>query len=270
MRDLAILPQQGKGRTFRASLLASVEADLLWTGGLTVSDNVRPVWAMLAGSDQELRAFMANLTTGRKAAFEKEGRNYGRHKTDQFEILKTAGYDVTWQRELEGAVATIFLPELFQMDPGMVDPEGIRFVLLPSKEWVAGQKIEVKPLIQFVRKAGFLLPPEQLARWAPIAYLFCAYLDRRTRCPIVPDGRFYLQLFLECLKQGLSSFSVQESSYRRPDMPFGENQDLQYHEQDTDQVGLIPGLAFKASHETFEKILAAQVALFFRVTQGQH
>jgi len=268
MRELQIAPQtEGKGRTFRATLLASVEADLLWPGGQTVSDNLRPAWAMFGGSDQELRAFMANLTLGRKAYFPKSPNDYSRRKADCLEILKSSGYQVTWQREEEGSLATIFLPELFQIDPGMVDPAGARFVLLPTQAWAAEQNLDVPSLVAHANLCNYLeFSPEQLAAWAPMSYLFAAYLDRRTRCPLVADGRFYFQLMLSCLEHGLASFATPPDLYRHSDsLGFGQYPKHQYHESGTTTVGLLPGLAFNASHETLDAVLAREVALFFKL-----
>lgn len=271
MREVQISPQtEGKGRTFRATLLASVEADLLWPGGQTVSDNLRPVWAMFGGSDQELRAFMANLTLGRKAEFPK-ANSYSRRKADCMEVLKSSGYQVAWQREEEGSLATIFLPELFQIDPGMVDPMGARFILLPTQTWASKQKLDIPSLVAHSRLCNYLeFSPEQLAAWAPMSYLFAAYLDRRTRCPLVADGRFYYQLMLSCLEHGLASFATPKDTYRNHDsLGFGSHPKHQYHEADTTSVGLLPGLAFNAPHDTIDALLAKEVALFFKI-QGTH
>lgn len=271
MRETQIAPQteSGKGRTFRAMLLASVEADLLWSGGEATTDNARPIWAMFAGSEQELRAFMANLIGGRKATFPQRWGGY-RRKADCLEILRSAGYRVTWQREEEGCLATIFLPELFQIDPGMVDPKGATFVLLPTQEWQGSQTIDPSPLMEHARRCGYAndaIPDEQLAAWAPLSFLFSAYLDRRTRCPLPADGRFYLQLMLSCLKYKLASFSTVPN--RSWDEGFGCHQAQQYHEFDTAEVGLLPGLAFKSDHENLEKLLAHEVEQFFKVTRGR-
>ena len=272
MREIQIdPPSEGKGRTFRATFLAAVEADLLWEGGETVTDNTRPVWAMFAGSDNELRAFMANLSSGRKATFPQKREAY-RRKADCIEILKSFGYRTTWQREEEGSIATIFLPELFQIDPGMVDPKGATFVVLPTQEWADSQRLSpetVAPLIQHARRCGFKDQTEaELADLALLSFLFATYLDRRTRCPLVSDGRFYLQLMLSCLKHKLATFStVPDRSYY--DTEFGQHAAMKYHELNTSVVGLLPGLAFKADHVNLEKLLALEVERFFDMTRGR-
>lgn len=265
MKDVRILPAvEGKGRSFNATMLASVEADLLWPGGLTSNDNIRPVWAMFAGSDQELRAFVANLQMGRKATFARTG--YRRGKEERLEFLKSAGYQTIWQREEEGSIVTVFLPELFQMDPGMVDPIGIKFVLLPTREWHSRQVVDVIPLTRHAARCGYEFTPEEVAELGPIAFLFSSYVDRRTRCPLVADGRFYLQLMLACLKHELASFAGPADYYHQRDLAFGVHPRKQYFESHTQSVGLLPGIALHADHETFEGLLAREVASFFKLT----
>lgn len=268
MREVMIAPQsEGKGRTFRATLLATVEADLLWSGGLANTDTQRPVWAMFGGSDQELRSFMANVSRGRLVLFLSKDNPY-RRKQDRLEFLKASGIQVVWQREEEGSLATIFLPELFQMDPGMVSSSGAKFILLPTQQWYADQNLDPKPLVQHALRCGYsAIPEEQLASMAPISFLFAAYLDRRTRCPLVADGRFYFQLMLSCLKAKLASFSTQ-ADHISHELNFGHHQEQHYHELWTSTVGLYPGLAFRSDHATLEKLLSHEVELFFKITQG--
>jgi hypothetical protein len=243
-------------------MLASVEADLLWSHGQ--SENMRPVWAMFAGSQQELRAFMANLAGGRFATVEHKG--YRRGKEDRIEFLRSARYQTIWQREDEGSVATMFIPEIFKLDPGMVDPAGIGFVLLPTREWHAQQTIETTKLAKHLERCGFEVSAEWAAEWGVTAHLFAAYLDRRTQCPIIADARFYIQLMASCLQHGLASFAAESGySYSRD---FGIHENQNYFETDIQDVGFRPGLVFRSSHENFEKLLATEVEKFFRLTKG--
>lgn len=263
MRDVVIEQRGDKGRSFRALLLAYVEADLLWPGGAVTSDNIRPVWAMFGGSDSELRAFAANLLSGRAAKFHR--REYNRGKNDRVEFLRSAGFQTKWQREPEGSLLTVYLAELFLLDPGLVDQHGIQFVLLPSQKWHAAQQIDVTRIHQHAtrcRPDGHVLTVETIADWTPTAYLFAAYLDRRTRCPLVADGAFYMQLMLSCLRNGLATFTNDSSR------GFGVNARLQFYETCTADVGLKPGLAFGAAHETFEALLAQEVDLYFKIIRG--
>jgi hypothetical protein len=249
-----------KGRSFTASCLAIVEADTLWDGG-TISDDTRPVFAMFAGSDQEMRPFQANLRIGKKAHFVSDQRSY-RKKTDKIEFLRSAGYQYTWQREAEGSILTVRLPELFEMDPGMVDVWGAKFVMLPTKEWLAAQTIDPKPALDHVKQLGF--NRELDPNFVPLASLFAVYLDRRTRCPILMDERFYLQLFIASLTEGLASFP-DDGGYGDK---FGVRKSFRFWQQTADLPELSEAVAFKASHEQIEKLLAEQTTNFYEATSG--
>jgi hypothetical protein len=275
MRDIVIAPQeQGKGRSFAAVCVATIEADRLWEGGLTATDNMRPVWAQFATSEQELRPFMANLKGGRKAQFIK-GAGYYQKKHERLELLKSAGYQVTWQREAEGSIATVFLPELFQLDPGMVDTKDARFIVLPTKGWAASQKIDPQPIVQHTRKmlvdvVGGVIPltADQLAALVPMAFLFCSYLDRRTRRPLYSDGRFFMQLMMACLSKGHASWPCDDSYRWRHEKTFGRHPGLHFT-QDTADAPMDEAIAFHATHEEIDELLSEQVTLFYHLTGGR-
>ena len=294
MRDVRIEPKdEGKGRTFRATLLASVEADSMWEGGLTGTDDARPVWAMFAASDAELRPFQANLATGRKIIVGKEGSHY-RRRSDKIELLKTAGYQYTWQREAEGSILTACMMDLFRRDPGMVDPTGACFVVMPTEAWLASQKVDkvdeivaharhgfVESLLKryaglgdyekrsssvekYAQDHGYPVTEESLRALVPLAFLFCAYLDRRIRAPLVSDGRFYLQLLLACLNAKLASWpSDPERSASYQNDAYGVNTSLRFHATDIAQVGLARPIAFKASHDQIKELLSEEVDHYF-------
>lgn len=269
MRRIVIAPaQEGKGRSFEALCLASVTADGLWSGGSASTDDARPVWAMFAGSDAEMRPFMANLTGGRKATFTKgDSHNYSRKAGERLELLRSAGYQITWQRESEGVIATAFLPDLFRADPGMVDPSGVRFIVLPTTTWASEQKIDTAPILEHVARLGYPVTGETLPALVPVSFLFSLYLDRRTRCPLLSDGRFYLQLLLACLDKGYASWSGAEK-YSFRDREWGRHTSHGFYEVDTADVGLLPGIAFTANHADVETLLAEQVSKFFQQTGG--
>lgn len=209
---------------------------------------------MLGGSDNELRPFVANLQTGRKADHPGGSKYQG---TSRFEVLKSAGYQYAWQRTPLGSVVTIFLPDLFRLDPGMVDPKGIQFCLLPSLDWLmpADPKAE-----EFLAKLKVPTGDPAVQHALTLAPLFVAFLDRRTRCPLIPDPRFYALLIVGALTHGLATWSVTDYYHSRN---WGEHKNLSYKEHETTTVGYARGLAFKATHEEFEAFLAEQVKLFF-------
>jgi hypothetical protein len=108
---------------------------------------------------------------------------------------------------------------------------------------------------------------ERIAEMVATAYLFAAYLDRRTRAPIPPDGRFYLQLLFACLDAQMASWSHDGYSYH--DHGFGKGAGFGFVEKGIDAAGLLPGVAFMASHEAIEALLAKEIALFFKMTRGK-
>lgn len=283
-RDLVIESEEGrKSRSFRATLLAYVMADGLWEGGATDTGEVkRPVLAVFAGTEQTLRPFAVNLRLGRRA-LEPRDKNYGRKEVKGVELLRSGGYEYRWQHEGDGSLVTAYQSDLFAQDTGMVDPEGIRFVMLPSADWAAAQRIDEAPILQYAmrlyqaqhaseraREADFPDRDRLRAMIAP-AHLLALYLDRRTRAPLIADGRFYLQLYVACLRKGLASTSLRwdgSACNHRNEKRFGIDYRLGYVEAGIEDVGFLPGCAFQAKHAEFERVLAAEVAVFSRIVGG--
>lgn len=276
MQDLVIHQESGKKtRSFSATCVAVVTADRLFdeSGGKTI----RPVWAMFAGTEQMLRPFMANLRLGRKA--EPHGNNRGGDSV-RLEFLKGVGYQVAWQREEEGTLATIYHPDLFRLDPGMVDPTGINFVILTPADWAAQQDVDTKEVVDFVEGFRFPLDRTVLEALVPTAYLFAAYLDRRTRCPLIADGRFYLQLLCGALDKGLASFpsnNIRYSYGNRHDWGHGRHGfnvvvggiESRHNGPEIADLNLLHAISFGATHEDFEEFLAQQVTTFFERLDGE-
>jgi len=265
--DYIIEPQKGKkGRSFQASNVALVVADGLWES--SGSTEIRPVWAMFCGSDNELRPFIMNLRLGRKAEPAKGG--YRRSNAgERLEFLKSAGSYVSWQREAEGSFATIYHPELFRLDPGMVDPEGIKFVMLVPNHWVAKQEVDVESAVRHMKRFDQPLTDEGLADLVAVSCLFAAYIDRRTRCPLPADGRFYMQLLVAALQMHMASIADERMSYPERDRKFGYNPGHGFHAVGLKDAGIHTALSFRADHTDFEAFLAEQVALFFEVTEAK-
>lgn len=249
-------PDTRRARTFEAVCVGSVLANRLIE--VSAGNTDRPVWACFAGPDQQLRAFMANVRLGRR--MDLVSSQYQYRKNNRFEFLKTGGFQVTWQVEPEGSIATIYVDDLFRLDPGMVDPEGIRFILMPTETWLSDQDIAIEPGRRAIQaRTGKVVD----ARFIRLASLFCAYLDRRTRCPIVNDPVFHAQLLYACLKAGLVilpdrvdpyGFDFERPRYRHTD---------EFVQTGTDQIGIGPGLCFRSSHEDFETVLAGETTRYF-------
>lgn len=247
MTDLRIVQKRdaAKGRTFTAKLLAWMSADYLWATGDAKA--TRPIWMMLAGSDGELRPFVANLQTGNRA--EVFTGSWSSRGSQKFEVLRSAGYHTSWQRTPHGSVATMYLPELFRLDPGMVDPTGIRFAILPEQVW-----LPTAPPLTSRRYPD--LTDEELEYIPRIAPLFVAYLDRRTRCPIVADSDFHVRLLAECVRVKAARVVERQRDNR-----------LGIATEGLGAVGLAPGLVFGAKHVDFEALLAEQTRAHFEQTR---
>jgi hypothetical protein len=262
MQDFVIQKSDSeKSRQFQATLVSAVAANALFEEGANGS-TIRPVWAMFAGTDTELRPFTMNLRLGRKA--EPLKAHYSKTgDSERIEFLKSVGFQVVWQREAEGTLVTLYHPDLFRLDPGMVDPLGASFILLVPSYWAATQKLDLDSLVGYAMELGHPLEEDFLMALAPTAYLFAAYLDRRTRCPLVADGRFYMQILLSALSQGLASFPGEGFRWGWEREGWGFHSRFGFKAQGLDNIGLEQAICFSCSHETLEKFLAGEVEAFF-------
>lgn len=193
---VVIQPKGEKGRAFGAEMLAAARADPLWEGG-SGGNHIRPVWAVFAGSEQEMKSFTANLLLGRPAVFE---------RSSKIEFLKSGGYAYHHRRLGGGLVTTIYLPELFRFDPGMVDPSGVRFIALPPSSWIAAQRFDLAAArtrlrdlfgrVEYVsdraqeRLRKMLDSDAELHLRLSEGALLLAHLDRKCRYPIPFDPVF--------------------------------------------------------------------------------
>lgn len=276
--DFIIETGQGKkGRAFTAASVALVTARGLFDEAQ--ADAIRPLWAAFAGSDATVRPFVANLRIGRKAA------PRGMHKpgpADRIEFLKSVGYQVSWQREDEGSVATIYHPELLRLDPGMNDHEHIRFAMLVPTWWLDEQAPTLDPeaavrhveqlkgfpvaVVQNIESNMRAINRNTLLELVPTATLMAAYLDRRSRCPIIADARFHTQLFCALLDVGMASLPGNDTRYgtRSPSWGVGKHG---FDARGLEHVGVRHAIAFNASREGFESVLAEQTSAYLRVVK---
>ncbi len=254
------LIQQGsgeKGRVFSAHALALVTASGLFPEGC-VDKPIRPAWVMFGGSEAQLRPFVANLRVGSKADLSGSGR---RSSEKRLEFLRSVQYQAAWQKEAEGVLVTLFHPDLFRMDPGMIDPEGAKFILLVPFHWLALQTVDFRPALEHVLRLNYPIEGGSLCK---AAYLFAAYLDRRTRCPLIADGRFYLQVLCAALHQGLASVPGTDTTYgSRYSRGWDHHREHGFDATGLDQVGVPVAISFLASHDRLEAFLAEQVAIYY-------
>jgi hypothetical protein len=196
--------ESGKGRSFEFELLCYVECERLQP---TSGNTHRPFFAVLAMSDAVVSPVRANLLTGREFG---QPNSYGHKRTGEwFEFLKSHRWAWEPQKVAEGTLVTIYRPDLMLPDPGFVDPNTIRFGVLIDHGWLAASAThdpltpEMRNRLQTVKAdvvkniGGCSLDFDELVQHAP---LICAYLDRRTRVPLVPDRVFQVMLCLKLLR----------------------------------------------------------------------
>lgn len=240
-----------KSRRFSADCLCYVTADHLWeTGGNAGDSKDRPVYAVFVGKETTLRPFIANLRLGRKAQQTDRGSR-------KFEFLKSVPYVYSWQRFQDGnAAITVFLPELFVLDPGMIDPSWCQFVsLVPT--WWANQLLDYLPQreIDAVQAHATKLGVQRdVKNEVASAAHFARLLDKRTRLPLVNSLAFSWQLYdravAEMERRSRSSYSY----------------DWAYGCKDAGFEG--DPMRFAMHHDTLDEFLRDEVKKFREVTNG--
>ena len=152
--EVVIAPKtEGKGKAFRAMKVSAVMANALWEMGVGDKHD-RPVCATFVSSEGEIRPFVANLLTGRPAVSLSDTNSYRRRGVASgYEFMRSAGYKAIFQKHEEGVAATLYLPHLLALDPGMVDPKGVKFVMVASKDYLAAEakKMDVKAIVDYAR-----------------------------------------------------------------------------------------------------------------------
>lgn len=263
MNPVAVTTAQegAKGRMFGASLLAWATADALWDAGDAGDRAVRPVWAVLAGARTEMIAFVANLRCGRPfGTGGKRTRKGGTTFQQKFEFLRSVRYEWRTHATDEGAVVQVFLPDLFRTDPGLIDPSGVRFVVLPPAAWVTAQAEALgaratQDAVRHVARLGIAPPGFDLAPWVPLATLFAERLERRIRFPFPPSLPFQLQVMAAMLKEGLATFRAE-----RGDRDWFEHAHAGFVTHGLAQVGIAPGVACAAPQAAIEALLVREIA----------
>jgi hypothetical protein len=252
-----------KGRSFSAHLMASVEAPF----DLGQGPEKRPVWAMVGGTDAAVRAVVWNLRSG-KRAMPADARGKA---SEAYLFPKSVAFHVAWQKAPQGTLATLFLPDLFRLDIGMVDPEGVCFYALPL-----ASQLEAMPEAERERAADHVLrcrpdlmryegctDREWLVKTAPLAMAFLAYLDRRTRLPLLPDSRFALQLLTAFCRDRLAGVATVGGYGGSPPDCLQAYRHDSIRQIGTGEIGLARGLYCSATHEKVAAVVAAESALYF-------
>lgn len=265
MEKVTIVSDSGKGRSFSGALIASIEADKFWSNGSGGGEAKRPVWAVLGASTGESRAFIANVRMGKLL------RTNERSRHGSYEFLRSAGYEFLTQKFDNSVATTVYLPELFLHDPGMVDPEGVKFVLPVPKFWLEAHTKSINPqdidaALSHVRRLRLQGLPEtdELRALVPCASLFCSFLDRRTRCPLIPDLRFQFQAMVTCLHHKIATFPGKERGWYRDE---GWGMSDKCLANGLVEAGIDRVFAMNTKHEDIEALLSECAAKYFALTR---
>ena len=180
-RELTIEPDpdgDGKGRSFTVHQVAVIRAREIQPDSPKGAD--RPVLLAYAGTPSTVRAFTANLRSGREAAT--TGCRY--------ELLRSLGYRFEHSRPAPGqALVIAYLPDLFHLQPGAQAQQRLQILSAPPLWWLDRQ--EERLAAELGREA------RDYAR----AMAFVARLDTRTPLPISNDPDFHLRLYRRALDQ---------------------------------------------------------------------
>lgn len=260
--------EDSKGRSFRGEIVCYALANQFWEGGENASrELIRPVFAVFACSDAEARPFQANLQCGNKAQC---FNDYGHDDRTKWEFMRSAKYTYVPQKHPEGVFVQVYLHDLFRNDAAMVDPNEVKFILLPAKEWLAPEDQRVTDHLRawFGRidwkDRGVTAPTdEQIEAIARTCHLWARQIAVRTKLPIPNDARFFAQALAACLLVGVSTFAGDRHSWSPP---FGQHGG--FITEGLELFGLSSGIATKAKHEDIAKVFVENVEIFFGMTRN--
>ncbi|MCP4870581.1 MAG: hypothetical protein GY898_17900, partial [Proteobacteria bacterium] len=223
-----------KSRRFSVTGLGFLTADWLWELGHSEKTQ-RPVWIAYAGPVEACRAFTANFRGGRKA---------GGESWRPLEIPKKSPHRWVHQRRGETQVTVAYIPELFDLDPGL-PPDDITFLFAPPTWWLDEQAA--------VLADDFGDQARDVAR----AALFVAFVDRRSPLPLVQDLRFHLQLYTAALEEDWTLSPEFRGAFQAERLG---------------PCGLDEPLLCRVGHPTFQDFLTDQTNAYFEkeIRHGQN
>lgn len=253
---------RGEEHVYRGWLVASVVADFAWSGGGQGSA-VRPIFFAVAASAGEAGPLCAALARGAVAEVP-NGDRHSSQKPARYELLRSAGYARLTQATPAGVFTTFYLPDLYQRDPGLVDPEQAAFAVLPRADWVAAQRYDAAAIDAHLARVPRLYSgwgldtrdcPTVDATWTPQARLFGEALDRRTSAPLLTDDAFLVQL----LRAAVDTRRATLDGGRRN----GSCRAEPYREVGVEDLGYARGLAFAATQQDIAELVGVSARLYF-------
>lgn len=252
---------RGDQHVYRGWLVALVVADFAWSGG-GQGNAVRPIFFAVAASPGEAGPLCAALARG--AAAEVHEDRHSSRKPARYELLRSAGYARLTQTTPAGVLTTFYLPELYQRDPGLVDPERAALAVLPRADWVAAQRYDAAAIDAHLAAVPRLYSgwgrdsrdcPTIDATWTPQARLFGEALDRRTSAPLLTDDAFLVQLLRAAVDTRLAVLS----GHRKLESYNSEP----YSEIGVEAAGYARGLAFVATQKQIAELVGVSARLYF-------
>jgi hypothetical protein len=248
-----------KGRSFRGVVFAYAVAPGLWGAS---GELPRPVYLSVGASDDEARSVLENLRAGERAQV--TGEHLGTTGR-AFELVRSADYAFASQRTPEGTIITAYLPELFDFNPGLLDPDAVRFLLLPALREFGEVPVAPEELTAVWRHLSALGDPAESAisrDLCAMAAMWGAYLDQRCELPIPPDLEFRVQLYVAALRAGLASrpLPLRDGADRAPD----QHGRLGFKLYVAEGFPLVPGVACVVTHADLAEFLAEQLQRYER------
>jgi hypothetical protein len=121
-----------KTRVFHADLVALVGAPGLGLelGAARKDNTLRPVLLAYAATEQEARAFTANLRLGHPAIDARSGRSF------RIEIPRSASFRFETVPAAGGTLTFAYRPSAFALQPQTADAPRLRFLCMPPKWWI--------------------------------------------------------------------------------------------------------------------------------------
>ncbi len=263
---------------FRALVLAYVCAGKLWDGGDVSGEGkakrgsgdklLRPVYMVIGGSKSECTTVIANLRSGERGSLiglEEEPTDYNLRGSSKVELRKSAGYTIDPQLmsvDLETnqrpECHEVKIYDLVREDLGMVDPDEAAFLSLPESSWIDGVSFDYDGVIEHMRSIGYPKEDEAFIRKiTPLSPFFASRLAARSFAPVIADLRFFVQILAASLRAKFATMSAQVVG----GSAWAYDKEAQYVEYGLADVGLLPGIAFRAKHTDIEKLFIEQVKL---------
>lgn len=258
-----------KSHTFSATLLGFTMADY-WEGHS--ADPLRPALAVFATSLQEEGPFVMNLKKGQKLRAVGIGSS-SQSEGYPMEFMKSAGYLFGVQRYRPrwedgalvftgGSVIEVVIQSLVDFDPGMSDPDVVRFLLSVKEDKLRNQALtfpttrldEMLARYDFPKVTG-APPPYDRATVLAEGRRFAVALEKRGDPPVVGDPLFGVQLLLSALARGFALRSETRHFYS----PYDRGR---FFEVGMARVKRAPGLAFELSQGDCAKWFAAELAAY--------